>query len=418
MSGPIPVILVAADAGSLVTKVAVSDGMSGPSTREPLLRTRAAGPDRDRAALDAALDAAHENGTSRAAIQLSLVVPDSWLDGSAEGARRQEVLRYLAEDQMGLTLVSWAGQLAAVAAVAASRRGFADPGRYLVCDIGGHGVRVAACEVTGRTVRPLAVHDARGGGWLDFDAAIRTTLDSGSDPGLATWYQSAVEQDRRATLVFERARTAPEFLDARAYSLAGAVGSYELSAGQAVDCFAATADRIRTGSAAVMGGAAPAVVVLTGGLAWFPAARQAVAEETRRVPDVLGPEAAVLGALLLASGHAQLAPHGLPPVTLPAHRIRDGLLEEIRVPLPWTDSFTQADGEPLLLEGPELTLDIGSRRVTLQAPDLTRDEYWIGVRPSWSGTGVVVLRPRRAPSDPPDSSRDVHVLPLDLQETP
>lgn len=420
MSGRIPVTRVAVDAGSLVTKIAVSGGRSGPSAQEPLLHSGAAGPDRERTALAAALDAARENRASQtgsdAGIHVSLVVPDAWLDGSTEGARRQEALRHLAEDQMGLTEVSWAGQLAAAVALATSRRGFAEPGRYLVCDIGGHGVRAAACEVTGRTVRPLAVHDAPGGGWLDFDAAVRTTLKADSDPGLATWYRSAVDQQRRATLVFDRARNAPEFLDARAYSLAGAAGRYELTAGQAVSCFAPTADRLRAGSAAVLGGAAPAVAVLTGGLAWFPQAHQVVAEAAGRAPDVLGPEAAVLGALLLGGGEAQLAPHGLPPVTLPAHRIRDGRLEEISLPLPWTDSFASPDGEPLVLEDPELTLDIGSRRVTLRVPGLTRGQYRIGVRPSWPGTGVVVLRARRTPPDHADPGHDVHVLPLDSQE--
>jgi hypothetical protein len=425
MSGSASAIRVAVDAGSLVTKVAVADRPSGPSVAEPRLHTEAAGPDRERAALAAALAVALPGAQQARAtpaggdgIQLSLVVPDAWLDGTAEGARRQEALRHLAEDQLSLTEVCWAGQLAAVAALAASQRGFAEPGRYLICDIGGNGVRVAACEVTSRTILPLAVRDVPGGGWLDFDAAVRTTLEADSDPGLATWYRSAEDQHRRATLVFDRARNAPEFLDARAYSLIGVGGAYELTAGQAVRCFASTADRIRAGSSAVLGGAAPTVAVLTGGLAWFPQAHQVLAEAAGRSPDVLGPEAAVLGAMLLAGGEARLAPHGLPPVTLPAHRISGGRLEEISLPLPWTDSFASPDCEPMVLEDPELTLDIGSRRVTLPVPGLTRGHYRIGVRPSWSGTGVVVLRARRTPQDRPDPSHDVHVLPLDLQEVP
>jgi hypothetical protein len=428
VSGRIPVTRVAVDAGSRVTKIAVSGGTAGPSPREPSPRTEqhtgAAGPGGERAALAAALTAARASCASPADgdIQVSLAVPDAWLDGSAEGAQRQEALRYLAEDQFGLTRVAWVGQLASVAALAASQRGFAEPGRYLVCDIGGRGVRVAACEVTDRTVHQLAVHDAPGGGWLDFDAAIRTTLRADSDPGLATWYLSAIAQARRARLVFDRARNAPEFRDARAYSLTGGAGSYELTAGQAADCFAPTADRIRTGSAAVLGGAAPTVAVLTGGLAWFPQAHQAIAGAARATPAVLGPEAAALGALLLAGGQAHLAPHGLPPVTLPTHRVRDGLLEETGLPLPWTESFAP---EALVLEDPELTLDIGSRRTTLKVPGLASGQYRVGVRPSWSGTGVVVLRAQR--SSPAgqttvpghaDPDRDVHVLPLDLQEMP
>ena len=431
MSEHIPVTKVAVDAGSLVTKIAISGGDSGPLSREPSLRTEqhtgATGADRDRAALTAALAAARQSRAAQADggcdIHVSLAVPDAWLDGSVEGARRQEALRYLAEDQFGLTRISWVGQLTSVAVLAASRRGFAEPGRYLICDVGGHGVRVAACEVTRRTVRPLAVHDAPGGGWLDFDTAIRATLHAASDPGLATWHLSAIAQDRRARLVLDRARNAPEFRDARLYSLTGAQGSYELTAGQAADCFAPVADRIRTGLSAVVSTATPTVTVLTGGLAWFPLAHQAVAEAAAGPPTVLGPESAALGALLLADGQAHLAPHDLPPVTLPTHQVRDGLLEETGLPLPWTDSFAWQDDEPLVLEDPELTLDIGDRRVTLQVPGLTSGPYRVGVRPSWSGTGVVVLRAQRASpagqvTAPGDTDRDVHVFPLDLKEMP
>ena len=412
-----PVTRVAVEAGSLLTKIAVAEGsLAGQPAGEPSLHTGAAGPDRERAALAAALAAARDNGgPGDTGLQVSLAVPDAWLDGSAEGVRRQEELRYLAEDEFGLTGVGWTGQLAAVAALAASKRGFAEPGRYLVCDLGGCGVRIAACEVTGQTVRPIAVHKAAGGGWLDFDAAVRATLKAASDPGLATWYLSAIGQSRRATLVFNQARNAAEFLDARAYSLTGSDSRYELTAGQAADCFAPTADRITMGVTAVLDGATPAVAVLTGGLAWFPQARQAVADAARihGLPDVLRPEAAVLGALLLADGQALLAPSGLPPVTMPAHRIRGGLLEETSVPLPWTDSFAPPGDEPLVLEDPELTLDVGRRRVMLPIPGLARGQYRIGLRPSWSGTGAVVLRAQRAgPGD------DVHVLPLDLQEIP
>ena len=430
MNGPSTITRMAFDAGSLVTKIAVTSDPSAEPDQE-LPRTEqhpgATGPGGPRAALMAALPAArtsHSSGPSRdTGLQVSLAVPDAWLDGSAEGAWRQEELRCLAEDQFGLTRVSWTGQLAAVAALAASRREFAEPGRYLVCDIGGGGVRVGACEVTGRIVRPLAVHDAPGGGWRDFDAAIRTMLRAEADPALATWYRSATDQAKRAALVFDQASSDPDFLDARAYSLTGTCSRYDLTARQAAECFAPTMDRIRTGTAAVLNGAVPAVTVLTGGLAWFPQAHRAMAEVTGTAPDVLGPEAAVLGTLLLAGGQAQLAPHGLPPVALPSHRIKDGLLEETTLPLPWTGSFTPHDGEPLLLENPELTLDIGRRRVTLPVPGLTCGQYRVGVRPSWSGTGVVVLRAhyaanRTAGPDRADPRRDVHVLPLDLQEMP
>jgi hypothetical protein len=414
---------VAVDAGSLVTKVV--SGRSEPPDEELALDTElhaaVTGRGREGAALDAALATARESRVgSDGDIAVTVPVPDAWLDGSAEGALRYEAIRHLAEDQLGLTRVSWAGQLASVAVLAASQRGFAAPGRYLICDAGGSGVRVAACDVSGRTVRTLAVHDAPGGGWADFDAAIRTALNAGRDPGLDEWYRSAAEQDRRARMVFDRARTAADFRDARVYS----VGGYELTAGQAADCFAPTADRIRAGAAAVLGAGAPSVAVLTGGLAWFPLTQQAVTDASGATPVVLGPEAAAAGALLLASGRAELAPHGLPAVAVPGHRITDGLLEEESLPLPWTDSFTSLDGGPLVLAEPALTLDIGGRQVRLAVPGLVSGPYRVGVRPAWSGTGVVVLRAPRIPpaavaqAPDPQSGRDVFVIPLNLQEVP
>ena len=161
---------------------------------------------------------------------------------------------------------------------------------------------------------------------------------------------------------------------------------------------------------------------MTGGLARSPLARQAVTEATGVSPVVLGPEAAAAGALSLATGQAELARPALPPVTVPGHRITDGLLAEQSLPLPWTDSFTALDGGPLVLEEPVLTLDIGGRRAQLTVPDLPSGSYRVGVRPAWSGTGVVVLRSSAAPdlAQEPESqsARDVFVVPLNLQETP
>lgn len=414
---------VALDPGYLMTKIAVSGG--GASDRELLLRTdqlsSAPGSGHDLDALNAALAAARASrGEPDAGIAVTVAVRDAWLDGGVDGALRQEAIRHGAEDQLGLARVSWAGQLASVAALAASQHGFATSGHYLIGDIGGGGVRFALCEVNGRAVRPLAVHDAPGGGWADFDDAIRATIGAESDPGLAEWYLSAAGQDRRATTVLDRARAAPAFRDARVYELAGLAGGYELTAGQVADCFASTADRIQTGVAAILGAETPTVAVLTGGLAWFPLARQAVTEATGVTPAILGPEAAAAGALLLANGQAVLTRPSLPPVTMLGHRITDGLLVEESLSLPWTDSFTPLDDGPLVLAESTLTLDVGGRRMRLAVPDLPRGSYRVGVRPAWSGTGVVVLRASSAadpaPVPEPGTARDVFAVPLNLQE--
>ena len=138
---------------------------------------------------------------------------------------------------------------------------------------------------------------------------MRAALPAAADPGLSGWYRSAIAQERRAKLVLDQAKQAPEFRGARASSLAGADGTYELSAGQATDCFAATADRIRTGIASVLGTpgiAAAAVAVLTGGLAWFPEAARTVADTTGVAPVVPAGTAA-RGRLWIAARKPALA---------------------------------------------------------------------------------------------------------------
>jgi hypothetical protein len=110
---------------------------------------------------------------------------------------------------------------------------------------------------------------------------------------------------------------------------------------------------------------------------------------------VLGLSAAARGALLLADGQSGLGGCARPTVSVPVHEIRAGLLAEANVPLPWTSSFACGD-EPLRLEQPELTLDIGPRRVAIALPELPAGHYGAAVRPSWSGGGVLVLRAERA----------------------
>jgi hypothetical protein len=76
------------------------------------------------------------------------------------------------------------------------------------------------------------------------------------------------------------------------------------------------------------------------------------------------------------------------------HEVRDGLLAEVSVPLPWTASFGAEgeEGEPLYIEDAELTLDIGARRVSVPLPELAAGPYRAAARPSWAGGGVLVLR--------------------------
>jgi hypothetical protein len=382
---PVSKARVAVDIGSRLAKI-VPGGDPG-SQERPRLRSGSA---------RAVLTEVAASGS-----EVCLAVPDAWLDGSEAGGRQQEALRQIAEDERMLATVTWAGQLAAVAALAASREpaGEQDPRGYLVCDAGAAGVRVARCEVSAApgsryAVRQLGVHAVSGGGWLDFDDAVRAEIGAGADPGLESWYEQAMAQAKRARMVFDRAESAPDFLAARIYTLAGAGTSYELTAAQATRCFAPAAARIRDGVAAVLDGAGQGTAlttVLTGGLAWFPLAAAALRDASGCAPLILRPEAAARGALLLADDQAGLGGGGLPPVSVPMHEVKDGLLTEVSVPLPWTTSFGMAD-QPLYIEDAELTLDIGASRVTVPLPGLAAGPYRTAVRPSWTGGGVLVLR--------------------------
>jgi hypothetical protein len=410
---------LAVDLGTVVTKVAVANGGPEPTVLTQPARAQAAwasastlGARGDALAAALTLAGTAMPGTGPAG-SVTLAVPDQWLKGTAEGGRRQEELRHVAEDELGLRAVSWTGQLAAVAALTASQRGRADAGLYLVCDIGGRGVRAAACEVAGRSVRQRAVRAATSGGWQDFEAAVHATL-GGAVPGLAAdWYLTAMEQDRRSRMVLDRAVGDPEFRDARAYTLGG---FHELTAGQVIDCFGPTAQRVRECAGSVLAGEKPLVAVLTGGLAWLPLAARVLREVAGTEPVILGPDAAARGALLLATGPpGEPEDLGLPPVSLPVNEVRDGLLAEASLPLPWTGSFAPEGDGSLVITEQSLTLDIGGRRVTLPVPGLVAGSYRIGARPGWSGTGLLVLRanPPRGGTVPRD---DVHVVPLETQE--
>jgi hypothetical protein len=261
--------------------------------------------------------------------------------------------------------------------------------------VGAAGVRVAALGVTSNAVRIIAVHSADGGGWRDFDAAVGS-LPSLSAPLPADWYLSAIDQERRARRVFEQAVTAAAYREARAYTFDGQDGSWDLSAGQLIDCFAPTRQRLRAGIAEVLGatGTSADVAVLAGGLGWFPLVSVTVAEAARVTPFAAGLDAAARGALLFARDEMALAPPAaLARVAVPSHRIRDGLLEEVSLVLPWTEPFAAMSEGPLMISGQDLLLEINGRQRTVALPWPVQGPCKIGVRSGWSGAFALVARP-------------------------
>ena len=322
---------------------------------------------------------------------IGVAVPETWLDGSVTGTSAREALGEACAG-LGLARVTWTGQLSAIAALTARQRG---DGRYLVADIGATGVRVAVLDVTGPVVRIVAVDGSDGAGWNDFDAALRARATGGPLPG--DWYRSArdEEQDRAARAVLTRAMTSPGYRESAAYTFPGA----SLLAGQVIDCFAPTAQCLQHAAGRVRQDRPADVVVLAGGLGWFPLAGSALAETAGQDPVIVEPDAAARGALLFARGAASLAPPPeLPPVVLPVHRIRDGELEELGLPLPWTEPFATPPDGPVLLDEPILAVDVGGRRMTVELPGLRPGPCQVGVRVGWSGASALVVRPGEGPA--------------------
>ena len=334
--------------------------------------------------------------------QVCVAVRDQWLSADPADAARLEEMRQEGGTTVRAGGLAWTGQLAASCAFAASLAPEAGQRRYLVCDVGGTGVRAGLFSVSAAVVRVEAVHAERGGGWRDFDNAVRAALPDAQAARLpADWYKQATvtaERRARADQVFRNvAAGAEDELETSAYRITVADDRIPLTARTLIGAFEPTRQRLDAAVTAVLpGGTVPDQVVLVGGLGWLPlAAHTAVrAGNTAGTPVVLGTEAAARGALLFAQGAARLAPpEGLQPVTVPAHRFRDGLLEEISVNLPWTEPFAAVPDGPLQIDRGELQVSIAGRPRTARLPGLAQGRYLIGLRPTWPGPGLLVVRP-------------------------
>jgi hypothetical protein len=400
-----PPATLALDAGAITIKLAWAT-----SGNKPQFGTWNTLPTGQRASLSRALIGSGLAGHARHAC---LAVPDSWLDGGVAGAHSLEALRQVVEVELGLADITWVGQLTAVTGLAASRKGPRRSGRYLACDIGANGLRVIACEVTERSVMPLAVADSAGDGWLDIGDAAMAMMPADAGITAEHWFQSMEGQRERAEAVFEAAAADTAFRDARAYRVTGASGTCDLSAGQVMESFAPTADRLRADATSVLAGASPIATVLTGGLTrWFPLAAQVLQAATAMAPTVLGPESAAHGALLIAQGAVQPPPVSMPPVSLAMHQVIDGLLTDVTVPLPWTAPFAELDGGPLSLTGPELIIEVAGRRRMVPLTGVAPGLYRVGVRPTLRGSGLLILR-----STSPVAGEAVHIHMLDELES-
>jgi hypothetical protein len=78
---------------------------------------------------------------------------------------------------------------------------------------------------------------------------------------------------------------------------------------------------------------------------------------------------------------------------VPAHHFRDGLLEEVNVNLPWTEPYAAVPGGPLTIGSGELQVSVAGRPHVARLPGLVQGRYLIGLRPTWPGPGVLLVRP-------------------------
>lgn len=366
------------DVGTAMTRIAAD----GTRTRVLTSRTPAGTmPDRVRAALGM---------VPRPVGRTCVIVPDAWFGGTVSGALAYEKVRHACEDEYGIERITWAGQMAAVAASCSGQRG---QGNYLVCDIGYAGVRAGSFTVGDGTVRTTLVMHADGCGWSDFDRSVRGAV--GDDPLPHDWYTQAAQQADRAGEVFKNAAASPDHEDDRAYRLTGQ-REHRLTARQMMDCFAPVREALGACVTAAAGAGWSGTVVLTGGLGWFPLAGLTVSEAARTAAAdivVTRPDEAVRGALLFARREVSAEPPAGPgAVSLPMHRVSAGLLVQESLDLPWHEPFARPPEGTLSLDREELVLMIAGQYRTFRLPGLVPGRYRIGVRAGWSDPGVLIVR--------------------------
>ncbi|WP_067460666.1 hypothetical protein [Actinomadura macra] len=399
-------VAVALDVGSAATRLA----LSGPGGA-PVVASRPT-PGADLAVFLSKLLVEGREKAPGAISGMTVTVPESWLDGTAEGARAYERLRRTVLEELGWPRVTWLSQAACVAAEALHRApDRPEAGPVLVCDLGARMVSSALCTADGRTLRVTSVAVAEGGGHA-FDSAVAATY-TGPPPAVgfpALFDGARTRHGRRAAVVLPRAWTHPRYRDAPVYR----IGDTDLTAGTLITAFSSTATALKdVVTRALSGSTAPATIAVAGRFGVFPLVSRVLLDELSpsAPPLVLGPAAAVRGALRIASGGLSVAEPARPTVSLPLHRIRHGLLEVREVPLDPSVDFAVQDGYPVLVEvsGPPTPFGVrvDGREVTVHLPELPPGPYRVGLRPSHACPGVLVLAPaaggaaRHHPIDPP-----------------
>ncbi|MEV4362732.1 hypothetical protein [Nonomuraea sp. NPDC049625] len=278
------------------------------------------------------------------------------------GAVEEELLHQL------LTSLGPVRQVPRTAAAACAAEGL-----VLVCDAGERAFTAALAEVGRRMIRMLVVVTEPSLGGRAFAAAVAAASPPDARAGVI---RMLAERDARLMTVL---RQAARYEFVRSEPVAPRV-----AAGLVLDTFTAFAEGMR----ALLPAAPGADALLMGRFADFPPLKTALEASLGREPRRLGVESLARGAYEVAQGRTGLL--GTPPdlVRLPMHRIRDGRLEEVALPLPaGLGEFAELDGSPLVLSKgarkalPEqLPLLVRGERHDVSLARLVPGDYRIGVR--------------------------------------
>ena len=344
-------------------------------------------------------------------------VPDSWLGGGVDGARRREVVQRVLADELGLPLRAIIGRSQALVASQAGEDGTAEEGRphtVTACHLDDDALAFGRCEVTSAGAVPAVVltgchQDGQaaprtaGFGAVLTDA-LRTRLADGaalatSDSLTALFAELGGRRERlRAALDASAANAL--FLSVPVLGLPGTPPVQWVTAGEIKAGFDPVAQAltgaIRTFQAAA-GPAQGARLLLTGSAAANPLVVELVRREfaDRAEPESVAVThaddlAAARGAARIAGGlvTAELPPAS--PCRLPVHRIARGRLAGGSIDLPLS-CYLPARAETVLVPtGSSPLAGIGDVAVP---PGSYRAGLWPGLAGS-----VLALRPPGAPA--------------------
>lgn len=371
--------------------------------------------------LDAsAVTVAGPGGTEVRPLPPGAPLPEALLDGLARPGHRFAVL--LPDTPDDLRLQEAAERIVApfgrpvhtgrLAAIAAAARAGGLSGRFLIVDLAPDALRAGLAhltpnhlEIPHRTRLPSLGH-------LAFLHTLTTLCDPagpgspgspggpGGSTGDAGWdgmgavAEALAVHAGRAEAAVRAAREDAELRDTPVFRVGGVV----VEAGHLLDALLAYGARVGAELARLR--PEGAAIVLASDAGPFPSPAALLGEGAPE-PIVLGPGAVVEGAVHLAAGRyaEPPAPGG---VGLPVHRVRDGLLEELVLPLPTAPGeFAALAGTPLLLgSGPgavpladpaEIVLDVGGTARAFDLSAVRPGAYRVGLRVSRTSGRALVL---------------------------